>query len=165
MGTPFKLKSGNTPLFKMMGSSPAKQPIDPPPTGGVSSEEKARLREEYLTKVSEEGVHKEEIVKSPYGGEGSTETKEQQVTREKTKDIAYEIQNLSGKDFRSRYREMKDYIQNLGFKTNPPGIFASRKKKESWLMAMEMRGRTVEGKAMEREDIEGMGGHEYTGVE
>ena len=46
MAGPFKLKSGNSPLFKMMGSSPVKQ--EKKPVGPVVEEKKTTKTEEFI---------------------------------------------------------------------------------------------------------------------
>ena len=53
MGGPFKLKSGNSPLFKQMASSPAKKTYKEA-YAGLSAEKKATQSEEEFTKAAKD---------------------------------------------------------------------------------------------------------------
>ena len=104
MAGPFKLRSGNSPLFKTMGSSPVKQRIDPLDLGLVdeaTSFDKAYKHAEKVKKYGMESVNKE-ITRIAKGGKPKAELlkKTKNVVSKKPASLAKRIyRGLGGKLF------------------------------------------------------------------
>ena len=73
MAGPFKLRSGNSPLFKMMGSSPVKQ--EKKKVGPVETDPMSRFLDEETTKDKDVQAH--DATPAPRDGDGVSRLKKE----------------------------------------------------------------------------------------